>query len=254
MHARRRDLLRSQLLERARTDPRVASAALTGSAAAGVEDRWSDVDLFFGVIDVEPVEVLRDFSDYLYADQDAVHHFDLLAGTAVYRAFLLDGLLEVDLGLTSIEEFRSHGGAPFRVVFGDAPPLSPAVGIDVDHLAGLVWHHVLHARSSIERGRTWQAEYWISAVRDQVLTLAAHRHSEPTVYAKGADALPASLTGPLQETLVRTLDRDELDRALQHVVDAAVRELKLHDASLAHRLAPPLQEAVERESQQEDRL
>ena len=120
--------------------------------AAGVEDRWSDIDLLFAV-DAEPAEVLRDFSDHLYADQGAVHHFDVDAGATVYRAFLLDGMLEVDLGLTPVEDFRSHGDAPFRVLFGDALPPSPAAEIDVDHLAGLVWHHVLHARSSIGRDK-----------------------------------------------------------------------------------------------------
>ncbi len=34
------------------------------------------------------------------------------------------------------------------------------------------WHHALHARASIGRGRLWQAEYWIGAVRDLVLALA----------------------------------------------------------------------------------
>ena len=43
---------------------------------------------------------------------------------------------------------------------------------DARHTAGLGWHHVLHARSCIERGKVWQAEYWISAVRDYTITLA----------------------------------------------------------------------------------
>lgn len=126
LYASRRDLLREQLLQWARADGRVAAAALTGSAAAGTEDRWSDVDLFFGVAGAEPAEVLQDLSDYAYGQLSAVHHFDLAAGKAIYRAFLLDGLLEVDLGLAPIEEFRSHGGAPFRVVYGQPKLRHPA--------------------------------------------------------------------------------------------------------------------------------
>lgn len=247
MLANRRDLLVDQLLEWARADPRVAGAAQTGSAATGGEDRWSDIDLFFGVTDAAPVAVLEDVTTYLYSNHGAVHHFDITAGATVYRAFLLAGLLEIDIGLASVEDFRSHGGAPFRVIFGDQKMPSPAAGLDIDHLAGLIWHHVLHARSSIERNRTWQAEYWVSAARDHILTLAAHRHGLPTIYAKGADALPAPTTVPLEQTLVRTLQRPELERALRHLGAAAIHELTQHDPDLAHRLQTPLSDAADRD-------
>ena len=41
--------LRSDLLECAARDSRISGAAITGSAAAEREDRWSDIDLAFGV-------------------------------------------------------------------------------------------------------------------------------------------------------------------------------------------------------------
>jgi hypothetical protein len=44
-----RNQIRARLLERANEDRRVTSSALTGSARSGAEDRWSDIDLFFGV-------------------------------------------------------------------------------------------------------------------------------------------------------------------------------------------------------------
>jgi hypothetical protein len=37
----------------------------------------------------------------------------------------------------------------------------------------------LHARICIERGRWWQAEHWISAMRDHVITLACLRLGYP---------------------------------------------------------------------------
>jgi predicted nucleotidyltransferase len=37
-----------------RDDPAIAAAALTGSAARGAEDRWSDIDRFFGAADGWP--------------------------------------------------------------------------------------------------------------------------------------------------------------------------------------------------------
>jgi hypothetical protein len=46
-----REAVRQHLLELAETDARITGAAVTGSAADGREDRWSDIDLFFGVED-----------------------------------------------------------------------------------------------------------------------------------------------------------------------------------------------------------
>lgn len=238
MLTNRRDVVRARLLERARADTRVTGAAITGSAAAGREDRWSDIDLFFGVTDV--AAVLADFTRHLYDELGALSHFDLTAGAAAYRGFLLENALEVDLGFTPAEEFRSYGEAPFRVVFGRPSAPGPAHRVDLDQLAGRIWHHVLHARSSIERGRPWLAEYWISQARFHTLTLAADRHGLDTAYAKGADSLPEPLKASLQAGLVRDLDRRELFRALEAVTAAALTELRLHSEATADRLEETL--------------
>jgi len=236
--AERRHDVRELLLKRARADERITGAALTGSAARGTEDRWSDIDLFFGVSGDgvsggRVTEVRDEWSAFVCGELGALHHFDLHAGEAVYRAFLLPELLEVDLGFTPAESFGPLGGGAFRVLFGtvaqDQGPTPP----DPDHLLGLCWHHVLHARISLERGAPWQAEHWISAVRDHLLTLACLRLGLPSAYAKGADRLPPEVTGPLEETLVRSLDRADLQRALGAVTAALVRELPSSRGELA---------------------
>jgi hypothetical protein len=175
-----RDAVRRRLLELAGTDPRITGAAVTGSAAAGREDRWSDIDLFFGVADhVAMAAVVADWSGYLYGELGALHHFELTVPGAVYRAFLLPSCLEVDLGFTPAGRF-GPAGPHFRAVFGDEAQPPPVTPPDPGHLAGLGWHHVLHARNCIERHRPWQAEYWISGIRDQTLALASLRFGEPT--------------------------------------------------------------------------
>lgn len=56
-----RERVRTWLLEKARADPRITGAAVTGSASHGAEDRWSDVDLFFGVAEgFTPRDILRE--------------------------------------------------------------------------------------------------------------------------------------------------------------------------------------------------
>ncbi len=112
--------MRRQLLGLAEKDTRITGAAVTGSAADGREDRWSDIDLFFGVAGRVALDaVVADWSEILYGQLGALHHFDLKVPAGVYRAFLLPSCLEVDLGFTSAEQFGPVGPT-FRAVFGEA--------------------------------------------------------------------------------------------------------------------------------------
>ena len=154
-----RNRLRSDLLEHAAKDRRISGAAITGSAADGLEDRWSDIDLAFGVSDAaELPNVLSDWTARMYHDHLALHHLDVRFGGWIYRVFLLPSTLQVDLAFVSVTEFRALAPS-FRLMFGEAaeprnfPPTPPG------DIVGLAWLYALHARSCIARGNLWQAEY-----------------------------------------------------------------------------------------------
>jgi hypothetical protein len=233
-----RDSIRERLLGLAEDDPAVSGAAVTGSHAVDGGDRWSDIDLVFGI--EGPLDsAMRRWTELLYRDFAAVHHWDLPAGSAVYRVFLLPGLLEVDIGFAPAAEFGPDGPS-WRTVFGHPAQAREAPSPGRQTLAGLGWHHALHAWVSIQRHRWWQAEHWIGALRGQILALACLRLGHPSSYAKGAHLLPADVTAPLTATLVRALDEAELTRALGAATAALVAELTLADAALAARLAAAL--------------
>jgi hypothetical protein len=235
-----RDRVREQLLARARSDGDVAGAAFTGSLATGEGDRWSDTDLVLAVTgDLEAV--LNRWTRWLYDELGAVHHWDLSVGGSVIRVFLLPGWIEIDLTFAPAAEFGPRG-PQWQTLFGTARPFKPVAAPDPQYLAGLVWHHALHARICIERGRWWQAEHWISAIRDHAITLACLRLDLPTAYAKGAHLLPGDLTTPLESTLVRSLDKLELRRALAAAIAVVTEELARTDPALASRLRPMLAE------------
>lgn len=123
--------------------------ARTGSTAGGVDDRWSDIDFFLGIRAGTPVlDVLAGWSSWVYAQLGAVHHFDLHAGPATYRAFLLRDGLEVDLGMTPQDHFGPTGDGAFDVVFGEAGPRQRHER-DTGYLIGLGWHHAMHAGAAI---------------------------------------------------------------------------------------------------------
>jgi hypothetical protein len=238
----RREDLRAAMIERAQADRRITGAAITGSAASGRQDGWSDIDLFFGVAAGVALEaVLADWSDFVYRDLGGLHHFDLhAADSTIYRAFVLADLLEIDLAFAPAPHFGPRGTGVFNVVFGDAVERRPSPSLDIAHLIGLSWHHVLHARNAIERGAVWEAEYWVSALRGQTIALACHRLGLPTHYAKGADELPVTLRSQLEATLVCRLDSGELRRAHQAATRAFLTELRQTDPQAHATIEPSL--------------
>lgn len=233
--------VRRSLLARAEADPTISAAAVTGSEAVGATDRWSDIDLAFGV-DGELHAALAHWTGALYRDYGALHHWDLPSGPTVYRVFLLPGCLEVDLGFTPADRFGPRGRA-WRLAFGAEAGEPPSAAPSREgELIGLCWHHVLHARICIERGKPWQAEWLVSGIRDHVLALACLRLGYPTSFAKGADLLPPEVTEPLHAALVSSLAPAELRRALAAAAGAVLAELRRTDPVLADRLEPTIEE------------
>src|SRR5262245_6756212 len=188
-----RERIRADLLEVAKADPRLSGGAITGSGAAGREDRWSDVDLAFGVADPALLaDVLADFTRRMIDRHGAVHHFDVRAGAWIYRVFLLASTLQVDLAFAPAAQFGALAPT-FRLVFGHATELTHASPPKAEDLIGMAWLYALHVRSSLARGKLTQAEYMVSAMRDQVLALACVRFGLPAREGRGVDQLPAEV-------------------------------------------------------------
>jgi hypothetical protein len=234
-----RDGLRDRLLALAEEDPRVVAGAAVGSLALGGGDRFSDLDLTFAVADsVTVAGVLDDWTRTLVEDLDAVQLADLPREPTIYRVFLLPDALQFDLSMTPAAEFRPLGPR-FRLVFGEtapepdvpAPTAPPGTFIPTPALAGdlLGWGviYALHARACIERGRIWQAEHYVGAVRDHALALACLREGVIAVQARGYDDLSAETLGRFADTHLGVLE----PAALRSVLAASVRELVREGAS-----------------------
>src|SRR3954454_8678347 len=156
------------MLTLADEDERIVAGAAVGSLAVGSGDRFSDLDLTFAVADDVPVaEVLDDWTRTLSDESAAVHLVDLERPPTIYRVFLLPDALQFDLSLTPAARFAA-AGPRFRLLFGETAegqartPEPPAAG----DLFGWGVIYGVHARACIERGRVWQAEHYIGAVRD----------------------------------------------------------------------------------------
>ena len=236
-----RDSVRDHVLELAASDDRVIAGAVVGGLADGGGDRWSDLDLTFGVAESVPVaEVLADWTVDLVRSFDAMHLFDLPSDAAIYRVFLLPGCLQVDLSFAPALDFGARG-PKFRLLFGKAVERPHIPQPSPHDLFGLAVHHAVRARFCIERGRSWQAEHWIVGVRENALSLACRRRGLDARHGRGFDDLPAEVLDALEGALVRSMKRSDLLRALDAAVAALLRETT-EVADVAARVEPQLRE------------
>jgi hypothetical protein len=240
-----RDALRARLLRLAEEDERVVGGAEVGSLAVDAGDRFSDLDLTFGVADGTPVaDVLDDWTRTLIDELDAVRLADLEHGPTTYRVFLLPGGLQFDLSMTPAAQFRP-AGPRFRLLFGETaaddreapkPPVAGHLFISTRSvpydLFGWGVIYALHARACIERGRVWQAEHYVGAVRDHALSLACLREGRLAAQARGYDDLSADTLARFGDAHVGAVEPDALRRALAASVLALMREGA--DARLPH--------------------
>jgi hypothetical protein len=232
-----RDALREHVLRFAEEDERVVAGAAVGSLAVDGGDRFSDLDLTFGIADHVPVaEVLGDWTRALIGERDAVHLADLERGPTIYRVFLLPDALQFDLSMTPAAQFRP-AGPRFRLLFGETaagesevptPPVAGGLFIATPSIAHDVFGwgviYALHARACIERGRVWQAEHYVGAVRDHALSLACLRQGVPAMQARGYDDLSAETLARFEGAHVGAVEPGALKAALAASVLALMRE------------------------------
>ncbi|MFN2624129.1 MAG: nucleotidyltransferase domain-containing protein [Chthoniobacterales bacterium] len=219
-----RDRVRERVLEMAANDDRVVAGAIVGSLALSTGDRWSDLDLTFAVNDAAPVgDVLADWTAKIVQEFDAAHLFDLAAGASIYRVFLLPGCLQFDLSFTPAAQFGATSPR-FKLLFGKAVEKQHIQPTPAHELFGYAVHHVVRARICIERGRYWQAEYWISSARDYALSLACRLRNLSPFYGRSYDDLPEAVRERFLGALPVSLQRDHLLAALRVVIDGLLEE------------------------------
>ena len=125
-----------------------------------------------------------------------------------------------------------------RTLAGEPTSPTPSAAGD---LFGWGVIYALHSRACIERGRLWQAEHYVGAVRDHALSLACLREGLVAVQARGYDDLSAETLGRFADTHIAARDPDALRAALAASVRALLHEgaeARLpHAEAVAQRLA-----------------
>jgi predicted nucleotidyltransferase len=239
--AAQREMLLEQLVTTAHNDSSVASAAVVGSGAIGMQDEYSDIDLALRLVPGAGVpDAANAWTELLYREHGAVHHLDIWSGRALYRVFLLKTSLQVDLSFWPDEEFRATG-PNFKLLFGSAgEPTAPEALVPED-LVGMGWLYGLHARSAIARGRLWQAVFMLDGIRNQVIALKCLRHGLSPYQGRGVDQLPSDEIYALELTRAKDIDKPALRRSLGASLNALLIEAGHHNSGLASALREPIE-------------
>ena len=206
-------------------DPRVVAAAVVGSLAIrGPAIVGPICDLTFGVSDEASIpEVLNTWSERLAQTFDAAALFDLPSGGAIYRVFLLRGCLQVDL--CSPRPRSSERSVPTFGCCLEARCRSPTAGRRRRPTSSATPCTTRFERESASSAAGWwQAEYWISSLRDNAMSLARRRRGLAVYYGRGFDNLPAEIRSHAEGALVRALEPETLEKALQCGVELLLTE------------------------------
>lgn len=238
-----RERLRAEPVSAAQNDPNISGAAHTGSAASSRLDRWSDIDLAL-CVKSSYEQVVAEWTDRLYQRYHAVAHVDVMRGATLFRVFLLENTLQVDIAFWRAEEFGAIG-PNFQLIFGEPNPPQPSPQPNAHPLIGMAWLYALHVRSSLVRGRFLQAEYMLSGMRNHVVELACVRCGVIAHQGRGLDDLPPSERDVAAACIPQSLDPAALKRAFQKTMEMLLGEIRHADSELERRAGAVLKEIAD---------
>ena len=245
-----RDAVLGRAVQLLSEDDRVEAAVLTGSLGRGTADRWSDIDLDAVITaGTETATVAAAWEQLVYREWPVAHHYATEFGSTPSAAF------SSAMRCSSTWHSRPSRSSPRgprcascsieRADHGDRlgwKEWSPTPDAGVE--AGFAGHDVLHACVAANRDRRWQSLYYLQRVRNRTLALASERHGWDSDDFTRVDDLPTDEIGALEDSLVATLDRNALLRAVDVTTGAFLTELGRHDRALADRLAEPLLDLI----------
>lgn len=220
-----REEIRKAILERAKEDKRIVSAAIIGSYAKGTVDRWSDIDLTFGVAEDYVIEeVVRNWTEYINGNLKGIDLLDTYRGSTIYRIFILPGNLQVDLSFSPEKEFGPLN-KDFVLLYGKQYDKPQPPNQSVDNLFGWIIHHLIRTIYCLERNRLWQAEYWLSEARNYMLKIACIERGLNPDHGRGFDDLPEEILTYAHDSYIQEVRREEMLLSIKRIVAALPKVL-----------------------------
>lgn len=196
----------------------------------------------FGLWSTKRSRVATGFS-YIYR-----RHVPKVWGNSAFRcskrlldlsSILLSNTLQVDIAFAPQEHFGARAPT-FKLVFGESGGATQVKPTNFEVYAGWCWLYALHIRSSIKRGKVWQAEYFVGAMRNHLISLVCRRYKLPEKEGRGVDGLPREELLNLEPTLIKSVDLSELQRAFGELTKLYLNEVGRIDKGLRQSIEPVL--------------
>ncbi|WP_405207230.1 hypothetical protein [Aquimarina sp. LLG6339-5] len=222
------------IIDFAKSNSKIIDCAIVGSESVGNNDQWSDIDLTFGYEDKADIEnILREWSKMMLERFSANILFDISFGESIYRVFLLPNALQVDLSFTPSEYFGAITNR-FKLIFGKQKEKEFKSLPEINDIVGYAILFALKTRTSIERKNYWQAEYYLSKSRENVMVLKCLKENLNPFDGRGFDELPVDFLLQIQNALIIELNRPNLQNGLKTLTQILIEELSSID-SLKHK-------------------
>ncbi len=236
-----RENVREQLIDIARNDAAITAAAVVGSSASG-GDRWSDLDLTFAVADGQSVQtVLARWTDHRSLRNSRQRCFSTsLFSRRSIASFSFPARCRSICRSRPAAEFGARGPR-FQLIFGEAFERPFTLPPSPEQIFGQGVHHAVRAHIYIQRGKLYQAEYWLHEVRNEALALACSRLGLEVRHGGGFDKLPASVHDAFAGSLICGVSEAELRRALVIATSGLLNEAA-HFPTIDTRIRPMLAE------------
>lgn len=228
-----RDEIQNSIIALAQKDNRIKDCAIVGSESIGKHDKWSDIDLTFGIDDeTEISQILSEWNAIMFANFNANVLFDVEYKESIYRVYLLPNALQVDLSFTPTQNFGAITNA-FKLIFGKANHRQHKPEPELSSILGYSILYALKSRCAIEREKYWQAIFYLDKFRENIMTMKCiSLHLNP-FDGRSFDELPNSFLNKITTGLTGELNRDTLKNSLRSFTKILIQEIK-QDNTIAY--------------------
>ncbi|GAA0725756.1 hypothetical protein GCM10009430_31900 [Aquimarina litoralis] len=219
-----------QIIDFAKLDSNIIDCAIVGSKSVGNDDKWSDIDLAFGYeIDADINQILRYWSKIMFESFGANKLFDMSYKESLYRVFLLPNALQVDLSFTPSDHFGAITDN-FKLIFGNQRKREFKSLPEINSIAGYTILFALKTRTSIEREKYWQAQYYLTKCRENTMILKCLKENLNSFDGRSFDELTPSFLNQIQNTMINEPNKRNLENALKSMIHILIKELSTVDS------------------------
>lgn len=222
-----RNYVQNLIIELSKNDTRITDCAIVGSESVGENDKFSDIDLTFGVKnDINISQILNEWNDLMSERFDANVLFDLPYEESIYRVYLLPNALQVDLSFTPHKNFGAIT-TRFKLLFGQSSEREQKRPPELPNVFGYCVLYALKSRCSTERKKYRQSFHYLNELRNNLMILKCLTLKTNPFDGRSYDELPISFLNKIKRTLAKDVKQSDLNNSLKNLTTILTEEAEL---------------------------